>query len=99
MAVYLVFLFVAAGAKLILAAVMIYLILPKDRECSQCSGQTLLLGGNRAARFRSRLFLGRIQRRWCPRCGWEGMTRRVTEDELSEDSALAHPSTRTERRH
>ena len=95
MAVYLVFLFVAAGAKLILAGVMIYLILPKDRECSQCDGQTLLLGGNRAARFRSRLFLGRIQRRWCPRCGWEGMTRRVIEAELREDSAFTQPRSKT----
>ena len=23
----------------------------------------------------SRLMLGRLQKRWCPRCGWEGITR------------------------
>ena len=76
---YLLFFFVTVGAKLILALAMIYYLLPGDRFCSECDGETLLLGGNRGARLRARLFLGRVQWRWCPRCGWEGMSRPVTD--------------------
>ena len=74
---YLLFFFLTVGAKLLLALVMIYFLLPADRLCSRCDGETLLLGGSRAARFRTRLFLGRVQWRWCAQCGWEGMARRI----------------------
>jgi hypothetical protein len=76
---YLLFFFVTVGAKLILALTMIYYLLPSDRLCSECDGETLLLGGNRGARLRTRLFLGRVHWRWCPRCGWEGMSRPVAD--------------------
>ena len=82
---YLLFFFVTVGAKLILALAMIYYLLPSDRTCSECDGETLLMGGNRASRLRSRLFLGKVQWRWCPRCGWEGMSRRVVEPPPSAD--------------
>jgi hypothetical protein len=76
---YLLFFFVTVGAKLVMALVMIYYLLPSDRSCAECDAETVLLGGNRAGRLRTRLFLGRVQWRWCPRCGWEGMSRRVTD--------------------
>ena len=76
---YLLFFFVTVGAKLILALVMIYYLLPGDRLCSDCDGETLLMGGDRGGRVRRRLFLGRVQWRWCPRCGWEGMSRRLAD--------------------
>jgi hypothetical protein len=76
---YLLFFFVTVGAKLVGALVMIYYLLPNDRRCSECDGETLLLGGNRWARFRTRLFLGRVRWRWCPQCGWEGLSRRVAD--------------------
>lgn len=75
MAAYLLFFFVAFGAKLVLAAIMIYLLLPTDPRCSRCDGETLLLQMGAVGRAVSRLLLGTVQRRWCPRCGWEGMGR------------------------
>ena len=44
---YLLFLFVTVGAKLVLALAMIYYLLPNERTCAECDGETLLLGGNR----------------------------------------------------
>ncbi|HET8656316.1 MAG TPA: hypothetical protein VFL93_12420 [Longimicrobiaceae bacterium] len=76
---WLLFFFVVFGSKVILAVVTIYLLLPNDRRCSQCDEETLLIGGKGMSRMRERLFLGRVQWRWCPHCGWEGMTRRIPE--------------------
>ena len=75
------FFFVTVGAKLVLAVVMIYFLLPADRRCAECDEQTILLGGGRAGRLRTRLFLGRVHTRWCPRCGWQGLSRRVPDPE------------------
>ena len=70
------FFFVTVGAKLVGAALMIYLLLPTDRRCSRCDEETLLMRPNRMGRIGARLFFGRVQWRWCPRCGWEGLARR-----------------------
>lgn len=75
MGYYLLFFFVTVGAKLLLALVMMYFLLPRERSCTGCDGDTLLLEGSRAVRLGTRLLLGRVQWRWCPRCGWEGMAR------------------------
>lgn len=88
MGYYLLFFFVTVGAKLLLALVMIYFLLPRERSCTQCDGETLLMGAGRAGRVGTRLFLGRVQWRWCPRCGWEGMARRGAASELA---AASHP--------
>jgi hypothetical protein len=72
---WLYFFFVAFGSKVLLAAVMIYLLFPAETRCTGCDGETLLLRMGPAGRLASRLMLGRLQRRWCPRCGWEGMVR------------------------
>jgi hypothetical protein len=94
---YLLFFFVTVGAKLVMALVMIYYLLPADRRCPECDGETVLLGGGKGGRLRARLFFGRVQWRWCPRCGWEGMTRRVTDPVPPADLA-ADSTTRTTRR-
>jgi hypothetical protein len=73
---WLFFFFVAFGAKVLLAFVMIYLLLPTDRSCVQCDEETLLVRMNRLGRFGSLCSGGRVQWRWCPRCGWEGLARR-----------------------
>lgn len=74
---YLIFFFVTVGAKLALALLMIYLLLPSDGRCSQCDEETLWLRSGGAGRLAQRLFLGRVQRRWCPACGWTGLARRA----------------------
>mgnify|MGYP006174735807 CR=1 FL=1 len=72
---YLIFFFVTVGAKFILALVMIYLLLPTDRRCAECDEETILLEGHPLVRAVTRVLPGRLQRRWCPRCGHEGFAR------------------------
>lgn len=74
---WLLFIFLAFISKALLAFVIIYLLLPGDRSCGHCNEETLLIRVNRAARLGFALALGRLQWRWCPRCGWEGLARRV----------------------
>ena len=75
------FFFVTVGAKLVMAVVMIYFLLPTDRRCSECDEETILLGAGRTGRLLTRVSLGRVQTRWCPRCGWHGLSRRVPDPE------------------
>lgn len=72
---WLLFFFAAFFSKVILALVMIFLLLPTDRRCSQCDEDTLLIRTNRLGRIGFALSFGRVQWRWCPRCGWEGLAR------------------------
>jgi hypothetical protein len=74
---YLLFFFIAMGAKFVLALLMIYLLLPGDDRCMDCDADTLLLGGDRAALFVTRTLRARLQRRWCPACGGESLARPV----------------------
>jgi len=71
------FFFVTVGAKLVLAAVTIYFLIPTDRRCSRCDEETLLMRVNRIGRVGSALTGGRVRWRWCPRGGWEGLARHV----------------------
>jgi len=70
----------AAAPKALLAFAMIYLIFPADRVCSECDGETLAIRMGPAGRLLSWMSRGAVQRRWCPRCGWEGLTRSGTLD-------------------
>src|SRR5690606_13161855 len=65
---YLIFFFVTVGAKLALALVMIYLLLPPNQRCGECEGETLLMEGHALVKLVTRWSPGRLQRRWCPRC-------------------------------
>ena len=69
------FFFIAFGAKVLLAFAMIYWMLSTDRVCNECDGETLPIQMGPFGRSLSMLSFGRVQRRWCPRCGWEGLTR------------------------
>jgi hypothetical protein len=69
------FFFVAFFAKVGLAVAMCYLIFPAERTCDGCNAETLPVRMGLGGRMLSRLMLGRLQRRWCPRCEWEGYTR------------------------
>jgi hypothetical protein len=72
---YLLYIFVAFIAKAILGVAVCYLILPTERSCDACDEETLPIRMGAVGRLLARASGGRIQRRWCPRCGSEGMTR------------------------
>lgn len=74
---WILFFFLALGAKAVLAGVMIYFLLPSDRKCCQCDEDTLLLRMTRIGRIGAALSRGRVQWRWCPRCGWSGLARHL----------------------
>lgn len=78
MLAWLLFFFVAFGSKVLLATAMIYLILEEERGCPSCDRETLLVRMGPMGRIASLLSMGRVQKRWCPRCGWEGLTRTGT---------------------
>jgi hypothetical protein len=90
---WLLFFFAAFISKVLLAFVMIFLLLPTDRRCSQCDEDTLLMRTNRIGRIGFALSLGRVQWRWCPRCGWEGLARRAGAPPRPR-SGRPHPATR-----
>lgn len=77
---WLAFFFVAFFAKLGLAIAMCYLIFPSERTCDECNAETLPVRMGPGGRLLAKLMLGRLQRRWCPRCGWEGITRTAATD-------------------
>ena len=91
---YLLFFFVALGAKLLLALCMIYLLLPTDPRCSGCDEPTLLIRATRGGQLGRWLTLGRVQWRWCPRCGQEGMARRISPAAHARAAAV-NPGART----
>ena|SRR5688572_32843569 len=76
------FIFLAFISKALLAFGMIYFLLPNDRFCSQCDEDTLLIRSSFLGRIGYTLTWGRMEWRWCPRCGWEGLARRGKFDEM-----------------
>ncbi len=80
---WLLFICVAFVSKVVLAFVMIYILLPNERCCAQCDEETLLMRGGPISRFGTTLSLGRIRWRWCPRCGWEGLSRQISSESRS----------------
>lgn len=91
---HLLFFFIAMGAKLCLALVMIYLLLPTDRRCNSCDGETLLLRMSAPGRLAARLSFARVQRRWCPGCGWQGLARVIASPPPGESRSGAPAPTR-----
>ena len=75
MLMWLLFFFVAFGAKVVLAVAMIYLMLDSERDCASCATETIPIQMKGWNRFLSMISMGYVQRRWCPRCQWEGLTR------------------------
>lgn len=67
------FIFATVGAKLVLALVAIYYLLPGDRRCAVCDEETLALTARRGFATLQRLL--RLRRRWCPRCGAGALAR------------------------
>jgi hypothetical protein len=75
--IHVVFVFAVLGTKLIIALWVIYYLFPDTRTCPECAEQTIPLQMDWLERFcGSLLFLGKVRRRWCPECAWEGFARR-----------------------
>lgn len=91
---WLLFFFLAFGAKALLAVVMIFLVLDSERDCASCATETLPLQMTGWDRVMSVLSLGYVQRRWCPRCGWEGLTRTGRMNRAGAESSAGAPSLR-----
>jgi hypothetical protein len=94
MLMWLLFFFLAFGAKFVLAVAMCYLVLDSERDCASCATETIpiqMKGWNRAL---SVLSMGYIQRRWCPRCQWEGLTRTGRMSRAGAPSSAGSPSLR-----
>lgn len=88
------FIFVAFVSKLLLAVAMCYLIFPAERTCDACNGETLAVRMGPGGRVLSRLLLGRLQRRWCPRCGWQGYTRTSDREPAAALGSAPRPAAR-----
>ena len=58
--------FVLLGSKIVLGAVAIYLLLPRDTTCVICDAETLPIEHPRGTNRLLRML--RLQRRWCMEC-------------------------------
>jgi hypothetical protein len=95
MLLWIFFFFIAFGSKVILAFAMIYLILEEERGCPSCDQETALVRMGLAGRWLALLTGGRVQKRWCPRCGWEGLTRTGSVERTSRGQARPAPPTQS----
>jgi hypothetical protein len=69
------FFFVLLGSKVLLGAVVVYLLLPQDPKCVICDAEMLPI---ESVAGTARLFaLFRLQRRWCMECRRETLARCV----------------------
>lgn len=55
------------GSKLLLALMVIYYLLPRERRCTVCDGETVRLTARRGFALPGRLL--RVHRRFCLGCG------------------------------
>lgn len=59
-------------AMLLSPIILLFVFLPSGRRCPRCSAdETLLMRSG----WPLRVFTKVIGRRWCPKCGWEGLAR------------------------
>lgn len=58
------------GLRLALVAAVVWLLVPRRRQCPQCATATLPLVSPRAMR------IARLERRWCLACSWVGISKR-----------------------
>ena len=84
------FFFLAFGSKVVLALAMCYLIVPAEVTCDSCDAETLPVRMGPWGRGVNRLLLGTLQKRWCPACGWQGITRTGSRAARSARPAPAH---------
>jgi hypothetical protein len=80
------FWFVLLGSKLVLGAVVLYMLLPKDRHCAVCDAEVLPLESPRV--LRRVLRLCHVQRYWCMECDRQSLGRPLPLRSRSDDRAL-----------
>jgi hypothetical protein len=69
------FFFVLLGSKLVMGAIAVYLLLPRDSTCAICDAEMLPIMHARGTVRLLRLL--RVQRHWCMECRRETLTRRM----------------------
>lgn len=67
------FFFVLLGSKILLGVIVVYMLVPREIECTICDAETLPLQHPRGAILVLRLL--RLQRRWCMECRHESLAR------------------------
>jgi hypothetical protein len=80
-------LLVTVVMRLAIVTAVVYLLLPRGPVCPHC--------GLEMAAVRNRFFDGllpALQRRWCLKCGWDGLVRRVRSAPTR--ARLPHPTPR-----
>lgn len=68
------FAFVLLGSKLVLGAIVLYMLLPKDRACAVCDSELIPLTAPTG--FVRIMRAGRLQRLWCVECNRQSLGRR-----------------------
>lgn len=63
-------LFALDGFRLVIVAVVVWLVIPRRKQCPQCGEPTEPVQSPRA------LKLIMLERRWCMTCGWNGVAKR-----------------------
>ena len=67
------FFFVLLGSKILLGVVVVYMLVPREIECTICDAETLPLQHPRGTILVLRLL--HLQRRWCMECRRESLAR------------------------
>ena len=67
------FWFVLLGSKLVLGAVVMHMLLPRDRSCAVCDAELIPLEHARGSARIMRLL--RLQRLWCMECDRQSLGR------------------------
>ena len=80
------FWFILLGSKLLLGSIVLYLLLPKDRECAVCNSELLPLESPRLAWLVLKLF--RVQRYWCIECDRQSLGRPLASRAVADGRSL-----------
>src|SRR5262245_16469698 len=67
------FLFATVLLRLLLVAIVVWLVFPRRRTCPQCIEATVPIRESTYLRFLL------LERRWCLSCGWNGIARKSRE--------------------
>jgi hypothetical protein len=81
-----VILMAAVGLRVALVAVVVWVLIPRRRQCPGCGEKTVAIVAPSAYKWLL------LQRRWCMDCGWQGLCRR-SDFAASDSVPLEHQPT------